>query len=336
MRVVVEASSTQYAGQKRMALRPGQSLKIGRTEWADVVFPNDAHMSSVHFLLETDDSACYVTDLGSSNGTFLGGVRIARRTRLRNREELLAGDTQFVVRIEGDFSADELPPAAAPSGAAMSLPRGGESRQVPHELPLVAYTQEKCDSGLTLCRGDAAEIAPADLAVRLCRVLPVYLIVDFKRLGIPLPEELEEPAFLFDWFEPAAAATASPVILSQEDLLTWPDLVEQGWGNDAVVCLYSKQEKPILIEHLRRSCRSKANSTPEGSILGYCWPCVLGPLLSHQTSAFVQQLLLGIDAVLTEWPDFPETWQIYGTGQIVEVLDRIGFRQRSSDAVSRD
>ena len=333
MRVVVEASSSEYAGQKRMALRPGQSLKVGRTEWADVVFPNDGRMSGVHFLLETDDTACYVTDLGSSNGTFLGGVKISRRTRLRNREELLAGDTKFMVRIEGDFSVEESSQVAAASLAVTSLPGGGESGGVFRELPLVAYTQEKCDSGLTLCRGNVAEIAPADLAIRLCRLLPVYLIVDFKRLGVPLLEELAEPTFLFDWFEPAAAAVASPVIVSQEDLLTWPDLVEQGWGNDAVICLFSKEEKPVLIEHLRRACRGKASSDPNASILGYCWPCVLGPLLSHQAPAFVQQLLLGIDAVLTEWPDFPETWQVYGTGQVVEVLDRMGFRPRPSDAV---
>jgi hypothetical protein len=237
-----------------------------------------------------------------------------------------------VVRIEGDFS-EESPRVAAVSLAAPSLPSGGESGRVFRELPSVAYTEEKCDSGLTLCRGNVAEIAPADLAVRLCRILPVYLIVDFKRLGIPLPEELTEPAFLFDWFEPAVAAAASPVILSQEDLLTWPDLVEQGWGNDAVICLFSREEKPVLIEHLRRACRGKASSAPDGSILGYCWPCVLAMLLSHQTPTFVQQLLLGIDAVLTEWPDFPETWQIYGTRQVVEVLDRIGFRPKPSDSV---
>jgi hypothetical protein len=53
---------------------------------------------------------------------------------------------------------------------------------------------------------------------------------------------------------------------------------------------------------------------------------VLSSLLSHQTPSFVQQLLTGIDAVLVETPDLPETWQLFGTGQILELLDQLGFR----------
>jgi hypothetical protein len=330
MRVVIEALSSQHGTLKKMALRPGQSLKVGRTEWADVAFPHDQRMSGVHFLLETDEVACYVTDLGSSNGTLLGGVRINQRTRLRDREEFLAGDTAFVVRIEGDFAVEQSPSPAATPRAAAPLPDGRDAGRVFRESPAVSYTEEKCDSGLTLCRGSVAEIAPADLAVRLCRLEPIYLIVDFKRLGIPLPEELAEPAFLFDWFEPAVAATVSPVIVSQQDLLTWPSVVEQGWGNDAVICLLSKQEPAIVVEHLRRACRGTGGMDSNASILGYCWPSVLGPLLSHQAPESVQRLLVGIDAVLTEWPDLPDTWQIYGTSQVVETLDRLGFRSRQA------
>jgi hypothetical protein len=163
----------------------------------------------------------------------------------------------------------------------------------------------------------------------------VYLVVDFKHLGTPLPEELTAPAYLFDWLDPVAAAVVSPVIISPEDLLTWPKLVEQGWGNDAVICLFSKEEKPILLEHLRRACRAKTSAVdPNAAILGYCWPSVLAPLLSHHTPSFVQQLLTGIDAVLVELPDLPETWQVFGGGQIVELLDRLGFRARSPENIT--
>ncbi len=181
----------------------------------------------------------------------------------------------------------------------------------------------------------SSEIEPADLAVMLSRLLPLYLIVDFRQLDGPLPEELTEPAYLFDWLAPAAAAVVSPVIVSQEDLLTWPKLFAEGWGGDAVIALFSKQEKPILVEHLRRVCRSKANDAdPNAAILGYCWPSVLTAVLSHHTPDFVRQLLTGIDAVLVELPDLPETWQVFGTSQIVELFERVGFCQRSPEGAS--
>ncbi len=194
------------------------------------------------------------------------------------------------------------------------------------------YTVEKCDSGLTLCRGTVAEIPPAELAVQLCEALPAYLIVDFQHLGAPPPPELASPNYLFDWLDPAAAAIASPVVIGQDDLLTWPALVEQGWGNDAVICLYSKQEKGALLDHLRRACHARGRPGAQGgALLGYCWPSVLPMLLAHSSPRFVVDLLAGIDAVLVELPDLPETWQVYGSGQVVTLLEQLGFRQRAAE-----
>jgi hypothetical protein len=334
MRVVVEITSGPATGRK-IVLGARQTIQVGRTEWADFALPYDQRMSSVHFRLETDNAACYVEDLGSTNGTFIGGTRLQGRSRLRNQDELLAGDTQFVVRVEGDLAAEAARRAAM--SPELDLPPPSvilESRPAPRSLVNVHYTSEKCDSGLTLCRGSINEIEPAGLAVRLCRLLPIYLIADFKHLeNPPTAEDLTDPAYLFDWLDPAAAAVVSPVILSQEDLLTWPKLLEQGWGNDAVICLFSKQEKSVLVEHLRRACHAKANAADlNTAILGYCWPSVLVSLLSHHTPNFVQQLLTGIDAVLVEMPDLPETWQVFGTGQIVDLLDQIGFRPSTAES----
>jgi len=331
MRVVVEVVSGPSAG-KKMVLGSRQSIRVGRTEWADVAIPHDRLMSSVHFLLETDNDACYIKDLGSSNGTFVGGVRIEGQAELRDRDELFAGDTKFVVRVEGAVTAGKAARSAAAPVVAVPL-NSRDSEPAPRSRRAIGYTVEKCDSGLTLCRGTIDEIEPANLAVMLSRLLPLYLIVDFRHMESPPPEELTEPAYLFDWLDPVAAAVASPVIVSQENLLTWPKLLEEGWGNDAVIGLFSTQEKPILLEHLRRVCHNKTNAAdPNGAILGYCWPSVLAALLSYHTPSFVQQLLTGIDAVLVELPDLPETWQVFGTSRVVELLDRLGFRQRSPES----
>jgi len=323
MRVVLEVKSGAAAG-RRTLLGVGQTLKVGRTEWADFSVPQDGHMSGVHFALETDGQTCYLSDLGSSNGTFVNDQPISEKTVLHHGDTILAGQTLFIIRTEGDKPEEAAIGAeahAAPAMTAVSTPAPSSPPQ-----GKAAYTTETCDSGLTLCRGSIEEIQPADLAGLLGRECPLFLIVDFKHLGTDPPEDLERPDYLFDWLSPEAAALVSPIVLSHKETAAWPILVEKGWGEDAVVCLFSNQEKPVLLEHLRRSARAKHHRDDDsGGMLGYCWPSVMALLLSHNTASFVEQLLSGIDAVLVELPDLPETWQLYGDHRVPKLLDRVGL-----------
>jgi hypothetical protein len=180
-----------------------------------------------------------------------------------------------------------------------------------------------------LCRGSADEIPPADLAVLLAQSRPVYLLVDFNHLGIPLPEEIANPSFLFEWLEPPAARMVSPIVLTPEDAPSWPKWIREGWGKDAVVCLFSLMDKGAMLEHLRRACHAKgAPGAPGDGILGYCWPSVLPNLLSHGPTKLVQRLFDGIEAALVEFPDLPETWQVFGGPQIAELFEQMGFEKK--------
>ena len=116
MRIIIQVSSGPAAG-KRILLGAGHSVTIGRTEWADHAFPQDGRMSGTHFALETDSAACYVRDMGSTNGTFVGGRRIGDRVALRHGDEILAGETRFQVQIEG-AAGEGANPGAAQLGAA--------------------------------------------------------------------------------------------------------------------------------------------------------------------------------------------------------------------------
>ncbi len=116
MRVIVEVIAGP-AASRRISLVAGQAVCVGRTEWADVSFPRDPLMSGTHFLLETDASGCYITDKGSRNGTFVNGQRISQKTRLRDGDRIVAGQTRFAVRIEGPV-ADDVPPGSPAAFAA--------------------------------------------------------------------------------------------------------------------------------------------------------------------------------------------------------------------------
>ena len=192
----------------------------------------------------------------------------------------------------------------------------------------VPFTAETCPSALTLCSGRMADAPLSDVAVRLSRLYPIHLIIDFTRLGMEPPPELAPPQYLFDWLKPAAIPRISPVLVSPLELPTWPDIVERGSGKDAVVCLYTRLEKDGLLEHLRGSCKG-----PPGhgnAVLGCCWPNVLGPLLTNSTTGFVGQLLSGIDAVLIESPGRAGSWQIYGNGRILDDLAQVGLVRQTS------
>src|SRR5262245_31014774 len=99
MRVVLEVHSGPTAG-KKIWLRPGQALEVGRTELAEFVIAQDGQISSRHFALELDSQACRVRDLDSSNGTLLNGKRITEAI-VKDGDRIFAGQTTFLVHIEG-------------------------------------------------------------------------------------------------------------------------------------------------------------------------------------------------------------------------------------------
>ncbi len=333
MLVTFRAIAGPMVGEE-FVLRSAQLMKVGRTEWADVAFPDDGRMSSIHFTVETDLRACSIKDLDSTNGTFLNGRRIKQRQVVGNGDEVVAGDTSFKVAIEGgDLDAVEGADSRKTDVRGIAKPSVDPSAKIARqraEKP-PTYTAEKCDSGLTLCRGYIDDATAADVALRLSEKFVAHLIVDFRRLGQAVPKDFDKVEFLFDWFEPDVAAVASPVLISQNDFAAWPLLLEDGWGKDAVVCLFSNQDTAGVWSHLRRVCRAKGHGdAPPTAVLGFCWPSVLVALLSHHV-AYSNQLFDGIDTILTELPDLPDTWQLFGRLALPDCLDEIGFEREQAE-----
>jgi hypothetical protein len=98
MRVLLTVDSGPFEGRK-ILLQPGQSLKIGRTEWADFAVPHDAHMSGLHFAVRCEQADCTLEDLRSTNGTLVNGQPV-KQAALQDGDMLRAGRTQFRVQIE--------------------------------------------------------------------------------------------------------------------------------------------------------------------------------------------------------------------------------------------
>jgi serine/threonine-protein kinase len=104
MYIVLDVISGPRTGQK-VSIRPGQSCRIGRDEGAELAVPDDNYLSRLHFALEVDEVNCRLKDLGSTNGTFVNGERVAEA--LVGRGDLIAaGGSSFVVHME----LEDLPP----------------------------------------------------------------------------------------------------------------------------------------------------------------------------------------------------------------------------------
>lgn len=311
MRVVLEVLSGPDAGRKTR-LGASQVLQVGRTEWADFSLARDGHMSGVHFALETDNTACYIKDLGSSNGTLLNGRSVTDKAVVGDGDEIRAGETLFTVHIDGAASqpatpasaqpiAERSPAAVVPAPTAAAVSRAA-----------VSYQAETCDSELTRYHGSVDKIRPGELAVRLGQAVPLHVILELNKLEMPLPEGLAQPEYLMDWLPEEARAKYSPIVLSASDQPDLFSVIEAGWGKDAMIGIYSKEAKPALLERVRPAAGA------------FVRPSVLAPQLTAGAPAFVGKLLSGIDAVLVEG-ESPAQWNLLAKSEFEQTLDTLGF-----------
>ena len=66
MLVILEAVSGPVAG-RRIEVRAGNILRIGRTAKSDYALSEDSYLSGQHFAIENDGSEARVRDMVSSN-----------------------------------------------------------------------------------------------------------------------------------------------------------------------------------------------------------------------------------------------------------------------------
>jgi pSer/pThr/pTyr-binding forkhead associated (FHA) protein len=74
---------------------PESGVHMGR-ERGDILFPEDGYVSGLHCRLTWDGQRLFLTDLGSSNGTFL---RLTSETEVRSGDVLLMGQQLFRIAL---------------------------------------------------------------------------------------------------------------------------------------------------------------------------------------------------------------------------------------------
>lgn len=80
-----------------LELSIADSFIVGRSQICNLYF-DDKRMSRQHFALEWDGQDMYVTDLETTNGTLVNGVKINKRRRLQPNDKISAGSVEMTIR----------------------------------------------------------------------------------------------------------------------------------------------------------------------------------------------------------------------------------------------
>lgn len=133
MHVVLEVLSGPERGQ-RIRLRDGLIARFGQTEWADFSFPSDQAMSEFHFLLDCRSQQCVLHAMQSS--MTLVNAQPVQQQVLASGDRVLAGETEFLISIQGMLQPNDAEPSRPPSDAVAVAAAALSVREICERLEL--------------------------------------------------------------------------------------------------------------------------------------------------------------------------------------------------------
>lgn len=317
---------TELSSVDTICLAQGQSVSIGRTLRADVRVP-DRRMSTVHFVVKCQQADCRIEDLQSSNGTFVNGQKIDE-SALRNGDVIQAGDTIVRIQIHGllaePLSSQNDSGASSPTGTRISADHLAS-------LAAVSWECETALSGIQWFRGIGDQPAPMALIRALAGVRPLHVIIAAGKLR-PLVEKLNvELVYLHDWVPEFMQPHSSPLVLSGCDPEVLLPVIQDGWGKDGLVCVFSRAETENLVAHLRQATKgtSDPNSHPVEKQMFYSsQPAILRQVLRTATPEFAEFVFSEIDALVFESPS-PEKWEALSSDGLTAAFADLGILETS-------
>jgi hypothetical protein len=119
--VVLELLTGDQAGTRYQL--SGPAAVIGRSPEVDIPFPDERSLSRRHGEVRLRDGTVEVRDLGSQNGTFLNGKRLAEPAVLTDGARLRLGRVAFAAHVASAEPAAERAPV--PAGEAVPAAGGG-------------------------------------------------------------------------------------------------------------------------------------------------------------------------------------------------------------------
>lgn len=119
MRISLTVTAGPHEGQV-FSFEGHDTFIVGRSKRSHFRLPHkDKYFSRVHFMVEVNPPFCRLMDMGSTNGTYVNGQRLQKPIDLKHGDEIRAGKTVLLVRVEDEAGVAVTAPAAAATQAAI-------------------------------------------------------------------------------------------------------------------------------------------------------------------------------------------------------------------------
>jgi pSer/pThr/pTyr-binding forkhead associated (FHA) protein len=228
MVVILEAVAGPVLG-RRIEVRGGSIVRIGRAGKSDYVIAEDGYLSGAHFSVECDGTQCRIRDLGSSNGTFVNGSRITEQV-VRPGDSVVAGGSTFRIHLD-----------LLPEVTGVGLPRVSTA---PNPISMATQTMGEV-------AGRQTGYSPAETT--LLSALygpgdPVFAVVDASR-DSRIPAFLDSSGETYSPLDPSGRIAAFLVALPANARLVHV-LLKDGWGRGWGFYGTSKQGIETVRAHL--------------------------------------------------------------------------------------
>lgn len=296
MIVILEAIAGPIAG-RRIEVRPGSTLRIGRTSRSDYAVSEDAYMSGQHFAVECDDSQARIRDLGSSNGTFVNGSRVTEAV-LNEADTVVTGATTFTIRFDRSRPAEveSRPSVGMATVATATYP--GLSRIEHTTLGAPQRHEPSPDAWPGFSRAQAVL-----LSTLFKDSETIYAVLDsYRENRVPayLDASREQYAPLMENVQAIEMSRLNPyVVLVPARSRLIDVLVKDGWGKGWGIYLSSAAPLDQVRQHLQRFFFAQ---TMDGRpfMFRFFDPRVLRALLPAMTPAEVTQFFGPITRIVME------------------------------------
>ncbi len=258
---------------RKVAIDAGSSLRVGRTEWSDLILAHDRHLSRKHFSIVWDGKRGSVRDEDTIEGTFLNGERVTSG-EIGHGTWIRAGETDFTVHVEDhvpahnedeDDDADDDDELTEDERWVVEQKRAEETKRV-----------------------EAARIALAKLREESAKE-PLYAILDAARddrILELLRQSVEPHQSLYEGVQGEPLATVAPYLTGpfRGDSVLLDRLVMEGWGKRWGIYLTSREKFVEVRRHFRRFLTVEFEETGEQVYFRFYDPGVLGALSKAWTT----------------------------------------------------
>lgn len=183
----IQATTGEFAGK---SIKIDQDMLVGRHQDANILLQS-AEISRRHAAFLLKETALYVQDLNSSNGTFVNGERISVETALKSGDVLAFASLQFEV-------AEELEPVVN-TVVEVEQPAEAVATSATHEAGEVkSAAAQMNDQGMPSMKERAQDVAVSQEGMP-------------TRVAVPKPAPIPEGVDVNAKAEPVVVAIPEPV-----------------------------------------------------------------------------------------------------------------------------